>query len=94
MGRIYKNCRKECKYKSSYYTTSNWGYNNYSPPISVVIKACDDLGEDYFKYLPDWATGLLWVHKKIDEERLEAIRGKDPLLNLQDIASLVQQKLK
>ena len=86
---------KECKYKASYYTTSNWGYNNFSPPITVIIKACEELGENYFEYLPEWTAALLLIHNKIDQKDFENIRGvKLPLINMEDIASLVQQRLK
>jgi len=65
---------EKCKYKASYYTVSNWGYNYFSPPLSVVLAACEELKENYFDYIPKWFAGLFWIHKKISKADFERLR--------------------
>ncbi|MBL7206613.1 MAG: hypothetical protein ISS36_03375 [Candidatus Aenigmarchaeota archaeon] len=52
---------KKCHYKASPFTVKNWSINWFNPPLSVIIEACNYLGEKCSNWIPEEYLFLLSI---------------------------------
>lgn len=66
---------KKCKYTMNPYTLDGWLCNQFSAPMWLILKTCEEIGESYFNYIPEYFAGILWVHRKISLKDFKRLRG-------------------
>jgi len=58
-----------------------------SVPLPVIVECCRILGENLLEYVSAQLAPLLWLHEAIDYGSLVALRGMEPVLDLERMAT-------
>jgi hypothetical protein len=69
----------ESGYEISASSVKNWCLGFFRPSLSVVTNLCDYLNLNLFDFVPEWLSGILWLHKKITKEKFEKLRSKNKI---------------
>ena len=76
---------------------SRWGgvkhwtnTNGCSIPLNMLVQCCNIVQEDVFDAIPPEFGGLLWLQGIISYRRLVTLRGVEPLLHLDNLASTIK----
>jgi len=71
-----------------------WGVKHWtkarrigSVPLPVIVECCRILGENLLDYVSAQLAPLLWLHEAIDYGSLVALRGIEPVLDLERMAT-------
>ena len=53
----------------------HWYKGTAKIPIFVVLKMCEFMNKNYFEFLPDYVSILLWINNFSKKDYIEKIRG-------------------